>query len=116
VVRGTSTPEATVIEKRERQVLEAISAMFAEGKWYASMMDLSHGVFVDGSAAKRWRQPYLATLVLDINTAPPGILRLTPGIGEAEVAGWMERRPFASVEDFRGRSGVKAATLAGMKF
>ena len=58
-------------------------------------------------------------VVFDLNTAPAGILRLVPGITESEVAGWMEQRgkkPFASVEDFRARGGLRPATLATLKF
>jgi hypothetical protein len=60
-----------------------------------------------------------APVVFDLNTAPAGILRLVPGITEFEVTGWMEQRgkkPFASVEDFRARGGLRPATLATLKF
>jgi len=58
-------------------------------------------------------------VVFDINTAPAGILRLVPGIGESEVAGWIEqlaKKPFASVDDFKGRAGLRAPTLAALQF
>jgi hypothetical protein len=58
-------------------------------------------------------------VVFDINTAPAGILRLVPGIGESEVAGWIEQRakkPFASIEDFKVRAGLRAPTLAALQF
>ena len=58
-------------------------------------------------------------VLFDLNTAPAGILRLVPGITESEVAGWIEQRgkkPFASVEDFRARAGLRPATLAALKF
>ncbi len=139
--------------------------------------DLSHGVFVDPSAARLWREHYLATLRLDqqkmniqamnaarkkwseqvlenpqilfsrlgpeipctllgtkvrlvalgedapvrfdINTAPAGILRLIPGITDAEVGAWLAQRserPFASVDDFRSRGSLRPAILAAMQF
>jgi len=58
-------------------------------------------------------------VVFDLNTAPPGIIRLVPGIGEPEVAGWIEQRgkkPFASVDDFKARAGLRAATLSALQF
>jgi DNA uptake protein ComE-like DNA-binding protein len=58
-------------------------------------------------------------VLFDLNTAPAGILRIVPGISEAEVTGWMEQRgkkPFASVEDFKARGGLRPATLAALKF
>jgi len=202
VVRGAGIPTDAVIEKRERQVLLAMHAMFAEDNWDASspwlvrfvavymkqfpdqmavmadaLNDLSHGVFVDVDAALLWKRHYLATLTLDqantnvagiaaerkkwrdalvtdprvlysqlgpeipctipatkvrlvafgeaspalfdLNTAPAGILRIVPGISEAEVTGWMEQRgkkPFASVEDFKARGGLRPATLAALNF
>lgn len=54
----------------------------------------------------------------DINTVQPGILRLIPGITEAEVAQWLAeraRKPYASVADFKARAGLRAATLAAME-
>lgn len=201
VVRGTAVPAETVIAERERQVLVAMHAMFAEDNWEPSspwlvrfvtaymkqfpeqktamadaVNDLSHGVFVDADAARLWKGHYLAALGLDqngmnvagimaarkkwreavvaepqvmnsrlgpeipctvpavkvhvaafggespvlfdLNTVPAGILRLVPGISEAEVAGWIEQRgknPFASVEDFRARAGLRPATMAALK-
>jgi len=53
----------------------------------------------------------------DLNTVPPGILRLIPGITEAEVSAWLAeraRKPFASVDDFRSRKALRAETLAGL--
>ena len=58
-------------------------------------------------------------VVFDINTAPAGILRIVPGIGESEVASWIEqlsRNPFASVEDFKVRAGLRAPALAALRF
>ena len=90
VVRGTTLPAENVIAEREKHVLTAMRAMFAEGGADASspwllrfveayakqfpeqkaavvdaLNDLSHGVFVDPAAAKLWRDHYLATLRLD---------------------------------------------------
>ncbi|MGD0871053.1 MAG: type II secretion system protein GspK [Bryobacteraceae bacterium] len=90
VVRGAGIPTDAVIEERERQVLLAMHAMFAEDNWDASspwlvrfvsaymkqfpeqkaamadaLNDLSHGVFVDPDAARLWKEHYLATLSLD---------------------------------------------------
>ena len=58
-------------------------------------------------------------VLFDLNTAPPGILRLIPGISEPEVDAWIkerENRSFASTNDFRARSGLSPSTLASMKF
>ncbi len=57
-------------------------------------------------------------LLFDLNTVQAGVMRLIPGIGEAEVSAWLEARskkPFESVGDFRVRSGVREGTLKGMK-
>ena len=51
-------------------------------------------------------------LEFDLNTVQPGILRLIPGISEAEIASWLRertRRPFASSEDFRTRGILRPA-------
>jgi hypothetical protein len=89
-VRGTAVPAETVIAQRERQLLEAMQAMFAAGgpdnssPWLPrfvvqymkqfpdqktvivdALNDLSHGVFVDAGAPALWRAHYLATLRLD---------------------------------------------------
>ncbi len=58
-------------------------------------------------------------LSLDVNTAEEGVIRLVPGITEVEVASWRAQRalaPFASVADFRKRSGLSAIVLSGLKF
>jgi len=55
----------------------------------------------------------------DINTAPPGILRLIPGIQEDEVTRWIaerDRKPFQSVDDFRSRVHLGSATGSALKF
>jgi DNA uptake protein ComE-like DNA-binding protein len=60
-----------------------------------------------------------AEVRFDLNTAQAGIMRLIPGIMEAEVASWLARRaekPFAGVEDFRRRAGLRESTLAALKF
>ena len=202
VTRGTSVPAESVIAEREQQVLRSLHAMFASGAsdsstpWLLKFViahieqfpdqktaiidalnDLSHGVFVDSSAAALWREHYLAALRLDqqkmntqaitaarkawrdqvtenaqvlfsrlgpeipckvpgtavrlaafggdepvqfdINTVQPGILRLIPGITEPEVAQWLAQRgqkPYASVEDFRKRGGLRPPTLAAVQF
>jgi hypothetical protein len=89
-VRGTATPAGTEIAERERQILVAMHAMFGSGDWDASspwllrfaveymkqfpeqkpalvdaLNDLTHGVLVDGGAARLWRDHYLAALQLD---------------------------------------------------
>jgi hypothetical protein len=200
-IRGLAPPGEGVIDDRERQMLLAMQAMFAENNWDASspwlprlaasfmkkfpdertamadaVNDLSHGVFVDPSAARLWKEHYLATLALDqknmniagitaerkkwreavladpqilysqlgpelsctvaavkvhlvafgepvplvfdLNTAPPGILRLIPGIGEPEIASWTQRRaekPFANAADFKSRAGLRPETLSALK-
>ena len=55
----------------------------------------------------------------DINTVPPGILRLIPGIAESEVAQWIAeraRQPFASAGDLRQRGFLRGSTLAALRF
>jgi len=54
----------------------------------------------------------------DINTVQPGIMRLIPGISQAEIDSWLAARlakPFASAEDFESRAGVKSG-LGALKF
>jgi hypothetical protein len=90
VMRGEQTPAESVIAEREKQVLIAMHAMFADGNsdisspWLLrlalaymkqwpnektaladALNDLSHGVLVDPAAANLWRDHYLATLRLD---------------------------------------------------
>jgi hypothetical protein len=90
VVRGATVPPEDTIARRERQVLEAMRAMFAAGgedvssPWLIrfvtaymnefpdqksevvdALNDLSHGAFVDAGAAALWRDHYLAALRLD---------------------------------------------------
>ena len=58
-------------------------------------------------------------LSFDANTVEEGVIRLVPGITQAEVASWLTQRaraPFAAVEDFRARSGLSAASLASLRF
>ena len=55
----------------------------------------------------------------DINTVQAGILRLIPGIGEDETGAWLAARnakPFTGRADFEHRAGLKAASLAALKF
>jgi hypothetical protein len=55
----------------------------------------------------------------DVNTVQAGILRLIPGIGEDEIGAWLaarNARPFTGREDFAQRAGLKAASLAALKF
>jgi hypothetical protein len=55
----------------------------------------------------------------DLNTAPPGILRIIPSIKEEEVSHWIDERdtkPFASVEDFRSRVRLSPDSKAALKF
>ena len=90
VVRGSQAPTETLIAQREKQVMTAMQAMFADGgsdissPWLVrlalaymkqfpdenaaladALIDLSHGVLVDSGAAALWREHYLATLRLD---------------------------------------------------
>ena len=58
-------------------------------------------------------------LSMDVNTAEEGIMRLVPGITDAEVASWLAARaraPFASVEDFKARAGLADTTRGSLKF
>jgi DNA uptake protein ComE-like DNA-binding protein len=89
-VRGTAVPNETTIAERERQVLMAMHTMFAQESGDAStpwllrfaveymkqfpdqkaaladaINDSSHGVFMDGDAARLWKDHYLAALQLD---------------------------------------------------
>jgi hypothetical protein len=57
-------------------------------------------------------------LSMDVNTAEEGIVRLVPGITEAEVGSWLTSRsltPFARVEDFKARAGLSEKTLGSLK-
>jgi hypothetical protein len=55
----------------------------------------------------------------DVNTVQAGILRLIPGISEAEIGAWLAARntkPFTGREDFQERAGLKPASAAALKF
>jgi len=59
-----------------------------------------------------------SSLRFDVNTVEEGILRLVPGITEAEVTRWQterSRKPFANLEDFKSRSGLSAETLGRLR-
>lgn len=59
-----------------------------------------------------------APLAFDLNTAEAGVLRLLPGITDAEVGRWLaerQRLPFASADDFRARVALRPAVLSGLK-
>lgn len=59
------------------------------------------------------------TVSFDLNTVQPGILRLIPGITEAEISRWLTERAaraFATPEDFRARQILSAAKLAELRF
>ncbi|HTQ53473.1 MAG TPA: hypothetical protein VMI94_03370 [Bryobacteraceae bacterium] len=59
-----------------------------------------------------------APLRFDVNTVQEGILRLIPGITEAEIARWTserEKTPFASSADYRQRVKLHEAVRAGLK-
>jgi hypothetical protein len=59
------------------------------------------------------------TVRFDINTVQSGILRLIPGISEAEIGAWLAARrakSFAGREDFQTRAGLRPASLAALKF
>jgi len=63
-----------------------------------------------GLVAFQEKQP----LAFDINTVQPGIIRMIPGISDAEAARWLDQRsqkPFATAADFRTRSGLSRVTL-----
>ncbi|MGD1146752.1 MAG: hypothetical protein ABR961_02230 [Thermoanaerobaculaceae bacterium] len=58
-------------------------------------------------------------LSFDVNTAEEGVMRLVPGITQAEVDSWQAQRataPFAGADDFRARSGLSATSLASLRF
>lgn len=90
VMRGSTAPDESTIETREREVLRAMHAAFTAnpkleaGPWLLRVVaeytklfreekaaiidalnDTSHGVFVDPAAAALWREHYLAALRLD---------------------------------------------------
>lgn len=58
-------------------------------------------------------------LAFDLNTAQEGIIRMIPGISDAEVDRWIvERaeRPYVDVGDFKQRGGLRVETLAHLRF
>ncbi|MGP8246324.1 MAG: hypothetical protein ACLQVN_17620 [Bryobacteraceae bacterium] len=60
-----------------------------------------------------------AAVRFDVNTVQAGILRMIPGIGEAEISAWLAARntkPFTGQKDFEERAGLKPASLAALKF
>jgi hypothetical protein len=55
----------------------------------------------------------------DVNTVQAAVLRLIPGITEAEIAKWVgerSRRPFTDAADFQARAVAGAAAMAHLKF
>jgi hypothetical protein len=92
VMRGTSTPEDSAVDTRERQIMRAMYAAFQAnpglepGPWLPRLVteymklfpedktaiadaldDTSHGVFVDPAAPALWKEHYLAALKLDMS-------------------------------------------------
>jgi type II secretion system (T2SS) protein K len=58
-------------------------------------------------------------LRFDVNTAPPGILRLIPGITEEEANRWSaerDRKPFQGVADFRTRVHLSPESGSKLQF
>jgi hypothetical protein len=58
-------------------------------------------------------------LSFDINTVQEGIIRLIPGISDADVLRWLderERAPFTSVEDFKKRAASAGDWVTHMRF
>ena len=56
-------------------------------------------------------------LAFDINTAQKGVLRMIPGISDAEVSRWLDQRaqkPFASAADFRTRVALSEPAAAAL--
>ncbi|HPW55573.1 MAG TPA: hypothetical protein PLP31_07540 [Thermoanaerobaculaceae bacterium] len=59
-----------------------------------------------------------APLRFDVNTAEEGVLRVIPGISEAEVASWLDQRqhrPFVSARDFRVRVKLQPEVAARLR-
>jgi hypothetical protein len=60
-----------------------------------------------------------AAVGFDVNTVQTGILRLIPGIGEAEIGALLAARnagPFTGRDDFQKRAGLRPESLAALKF
>ena len=58
-------------------------------------------------------------LSFDLNTVEEGVIRLIPGITDTEVEAWIRTRghePFADVEDFRKRAGLRGQTSNQLSF
>ncbi len=58
-------------------------------------------------------------LSFDLNTVEEGVIRLVPGISEAEVGSWLRARrekAFADVSDFTRRAGLRTATRTRLRF
>ena len=58
-------------------------------------------------------------LSFDLNTVEEGVIRLIPGISDTEVEAWIRARghkPFADVEDFGKRAGVREQTFKQLSF
>jgi hypothetical protein len=55
----------------------------------------------------------------DLNTVEEGVVRLIPGITDAEIEAWLRARrvkPFADAADFTRRSELRRETLARLRF
>jgi len=58
-------------------------------------------------------------LAFDLNTVQEGIMRMIPGISDAEVMRWLDQRqqkPFAGVDDFKQRVALSAECAARLSF
>ena len=58
-------------------------------------------------------------LSFDVNIVPIGIMRMVPGISDAEVQAWIRARTaksFADAGDFKLRAGLKKVALGRLRF
>lgn len=112
------------LAERHNEKLEA-----ARGRWRAEVLQDSKAlhrnlgpqirVEVAGPTVTLVAFGESAPLSFDLNTVEEGVLRLIPGITDAEVERWIRARgtrAFADVEDFRRRSGLRKETLARLAF
>jgi hypothetical protein len=118
---------ATLRLDQQNMNVPAIAA--ARKKWRDEVMENPQVLFsrlgpeipctVPGTRVRLVALEQDAPVQFDINTVQAGILRLIPGIGEAEIASWLRERagkPFAGVDDFKARAGLRPETAAAVRF
>jgi len=113
----------------DREKMNVTAVMAARKRWHDQVMENPQTLWtrlgpeipcsVAGTNVRLAAFGQGSPLRFDINTAPPGVLRLIPGIAESEVTRWLSersRKPFASAQDFQARAALRPETAAQLQF